>query len=245
MSFRLVVANVHDDPVALRQALANAPGYALLNEVQERAVRALYALSALFGRWRSVQNAHVWKRSTIRRVPGPQRIRRLARGGRRGLADVPVSRRLKRRHRRKRLGPSRFAMAQLVYEVATGRMVIMVVTHLPARSQTVEKWRRYLMNRVVIPNLRKFLHSLEAAHPGVPIVFGGDVNLKDLDDLRLGHGWRVAKTPPDFGKRHYTQVHYAGPVSITDVGEFNTASDHDAISCTVTIGASAPVYEAA
>lgn len=238
MSFRLYVANVHDDPAAVRQTL-DAADYAMLNEVRTRATRAIRALASVWAwfipKGAARQNVHVWRTAKFA-VAKASIVRRITAGGRRGLAGTDASLKMKRRYAKRRLGPSRYAVVRLVRELSTGLPVLMVCVHLPARTQTSERWRWAVM-RLTMRLLRRLLLACEKRWPGVPIILAGDMNLKDPSDLLLGTGWKAVHTLPDMGGRRYTQIHTKGAVSISHVSEEHTASDHDAVRCTVTLHA--------
>lgn len=236
MSFTLIVANLHDDPRAVAQVIAHAD-YVMGNECRTKAARALHALRAPWKSWRpggaGNQNPHFWDSRVIEAVSRTQAP--INKGGHIGLAEARVSPALKRRFRRKRVGPGRAITAQWVHTVEARRQALMVCDHLPARWRTSEKWRLWIIRTVVEPRIRRFLANLEKYHPGVPIIYGGDQNTPNLGDVDLGPGWRTIRTLPDMGHRRYTQVKTKGPVSISHVGELHTASDHDAVVCRVSL----------
>lgn len=230
-TFTLVVANLHDDPRSLHGVLPGAD-YLLCNEARTRCLREIRALPAEWGRstWAGAgrQNPHVWVKETVTALGNP-RTAALTAGGRIGLTELAGRARLKRRYRKRRLGPGRAATARLV-EV-DGERVWMVAVHLPARWTTSERWRRFLIRRVVLPRLRRFLNRLAKINPR--IIVGGDMNADPK--LYMGAAFTPVKTMADMGGRHYTQVHHTAGVSVSNVSEIRNASDHDAPVMEVTL----------
>lgn len=236
MTIRLAVANTADKPGAAQAALAHAD-YLMLNECRDTVKAWVHRRTRLKGGPIPIvdayvsgrQNVHMWRTAQVHVVAHGVRV--LLVGGRRGLG--------KSKRDRRRRGPTRDAPWQLVTDVDTHRLLILVDPHLLARTTTSERWRRPLM-LLSLARLRALLKWLQLRWPGVPIVAGGDGNLPKLGQWKLGKGWRVIDTPADFGRRHYTQLYVHGPVVVGDVRELHTSSDHDAILCTLDVLAGAP-----
>lgn len=231
MTFRLVATNVHNSAAAVRQALDNAD-YGVLNEYGPGAAVAVRGMLSR-KTWRAwvpaggaKVNPHVWRAGMF--AVGQPLVGLLVRGGHRGLDDTAAPLRMKRRYRRRRLGPHRWATGTRIVELSTSKPAIIVGVHLPARTQTVERWRWPVM-LLTQANLRRYLLGIERRYPGVPLILCGDMNLARTSDLKLGTGWESVATPADMGRKHYTQVHTKGNVTVGHAVDENTASDHDAI----------------
>lgn len=239
--FHLAVGNVHNKVSAVQQLLAHGD-YVMLNE-SDHDVRVFLSKLTGFGVFvppgsTGKRMCHVWRTPQLR-VMG-RNSRTVMRGGYRGLEDARVSRAMKRRYRKRRLGPDRMATATLTADTeADGALVLLVNVWLIAKSSTSERWRWPVM-ALSQAHLRLYLHQLRKRHPGVPAVLAGDTNLTRLGMLKLGSWWRQVNTPPDMGGHHFTQVHCTGDVDVRFVRELRNASDHDAFVLSVKVGADAP-----
>lgn len=233
---RLAVTNTADKPQAARAA-TRAAEYVCLNEARAAVDRFVNALAKGVGwdSWspRGSQNTHMWKPGSVGVVTRGRKV--LVLGGRRGAG--------KARSDRRRRGPTRDEPWQLVYDVDTHGLVIIRVPHLPARSTTSEKWRYRALMLPAFARMRAQTAWLAARFPGVPQIILGDGNVPRLGSWRLSkRSWRAIHTPPDFGRRHYTQVYVKGNVSISRVTEFHSVSDHDGLSMDLVIGDDAPQF---
>lgn len=247
MTHRLVVGNTHKDPAALRQIIT-AGDYVMLNEA-EGAVQAEIRKLAATGEWDAYQptgpaalNPHVWRFTKI--VVLSSTSRTIMQGGRLGLAGMRVARRDMRSAGRKPRGPSRAATATWVEECtvnSNGTIVrnpdaqgIYVDVHLIHQAFTRARWKKPLHYASVV-SLTMFLRYLEKRHPGVPIILAGDGNDPDRWSPLPARYIRM-KTLPDMGNRIYTQMyvnHNGGRATISNIGEQHNASDHDAVTATV------------
>lgn len=232
MTIRFVSHNVADKPSALTEALQHGD-YLALNECRDNvkaAVRRLVKLPNMRAWLPARQNVHVWRWSEVHVVERGARV--LLRGGRRGLGG--------RRDKRRR-GPTRDATWQLVYDVDTLGLLIIVDWHNIARSRTSERWRVPL-DKAARVRLRVLLVWLMTRYPAVPIVVAGDGNLPKLGSWRLGPRFHAVRTPPDHGPRHYQQVYLRGLVQASDVREVHTTSDHDALAMNLDVLPGAPTW---
>jgi len=219
---RLVVANVANKAKAVHQVAAHGD-YAMMNEVRDQAIGALADLQ--HAGWRAYlpksgarQNSHLWDPRQVGVVARGQRL--LMVGGHKGNG--------KNRRDKRRRGPSRFETHQVVYDFDGRGMVTLIDLHLAAKASTTARWRMPLVLASLV-RARASAAALRARYPGVPQVMAGDGNLPRLGSWRMGKSWHVVQTPADFGRRHYTQVYYRGPITVTLVKEVHTASDHDAL----------------
>jgi hypothetical protein len=249
-SFSVANAQGTDSPGDIHTTVMTVAGhgaYVILNEANAKVWAAIHGLGATLYAWfvpsgGAGQNPHFWRRREVGSIASGSQI--ILEGGRKGLSGAPVSRARKARYKGRRLGPNRYATRNLIYDLDNRGMVIMVGIHLMARTQTVERWRWPLM-LVSIARLRKFLWQTKLRYPGVPIIVAGDTNLKRLGALGLGPSWRIIQTPADMGRAHYTQVQTYGMVSVTNVRQFATKSDHKALVMDVQVWEHAPKYRAA
>lgn len=163
-------------------------------------------------------NGFAWRRSAV--VGTRVSRRRIMRGGKRRVGKV---------RRRRRLGPSRFAIALRVRD--GDRAALHVQTHLMARAWTRHPWRRPLWWASVAA-LRTYIAwlSRRPANRGLPIIVSGDVNT-DIrrGRINLGRGFVELDTPDTFGRSRYDRVFYRGPVSVQLARTIRTGSDHRAL----------------
>lgn len=231
---RLVIANTADKPSVPIGALTRGD-YVMLNECRDRVLtwarRRVKQRPPIpqVGMHASLQNVHLYRQEKVGVIARGTKV--LLVGGRKGLGRT-------RRDRRRR-GPTRTSPWQLIFERSTQRCCIFVDPHMLARTTTSERWRWPLM-LASLARLRALMLTLQTRFPGVPIVVGGDGNLPNLGQWKLGKRWRVIHTPADFGHRHYTQLYVRGDVDVSEVHEWLNDSDHDAIVVHLVIGPGAP-----
>lgn len=126
----------------------------------------------------------------------------------------------------KRVGPNRYMLKWKGHFVGDSKARLMVLgTHLMAKSDTEHKWRRPLFARSVRNAGLYIKRSLKNYPDGF---IAGDMNKLKYVDFPFVDEEHVI-TPPDFGRARYTQVHTFGKLRVTNVQEFTTPSDHDGI----------------
>lgn len=220
---RLVVANVADRGQAIRQAIRQGHAeYAVFNECRGTGLATIAQL-VRHGVWKAYtphgsQNVHVWREGAVGVVARGRRV--LVAGGHLGAGKV-------KRDRRRR-GPTRDETHQVIYDLENRGLVTLIGLHLPAKGTTTARWRMPLVLAALV-RARVSANALRLRYPGAGQVMVGDGNLPALGTWRMGKSWKNLRTPSDFGRRHYTQVYYRGPVTVRFVREVHTASDHDAL----------------
>lgn len=233
---QFVVLNVANKPAATHEAMARGD-YAVLNECRDEAKAAIRKKARVTGFRAYIragsQNVHMWRTREAGVVAHGGRL--LLHGGRRGAG--------KSRRDRRRRGPSRDASWQLVYDVDNLGLLLVIDWHQIARYTTSERWRKPLA-LAALARLRALLVVLILRYPGVPVVVAGDGNTPKLGAWRLGHQLHAVHTPPDFGRRHYSQVYVRGPVDVANVRRFASISDHDGLSMDLQVHETAPKFKA-
>lgn len=235
MTIRFAAHNVANLPSAFTKAMGQGD-YVVLNECRAKAKAAIVAATRapnLRSYMRAgSQNVHAWRMSEVGVLAHGGRL--VLQGGRRGAGKAARDKR--------RRGPNRDASWQLIYDVDTFALLIVVDWHNIARFTTSERWRRPLAMAALV-KLRALLVVLMRRYPGVPIAVAGDGNDPTLGSWRLGPKWRTVHTPADFGRRHYTQVYLRGPVIATKVRKFASSSDHDGLAMDLAVQPGAPTFK--
>lgn len=223
MSFRLIVANVHNRPTAVTKLLALCD-LALFSEAGTNIRPQLAGVQRRSSSWRyfvgvgsaANQMAHVWRPSKLTNHGHNQA--KLMQGG-----HIAGGR---------RLGPNRYAVTGTFTDRATGRTILVTHVWLIAKSTTSARWRwgRMLASQA---RLRVHIAAVARRHPNTAHIVAGDTNLNKLGRLALGKGWRNIASAPDMGAQHFTQLYVKGDLTVKYVGRISTSSDHKALRFSV------------